>query len=88
MRQGSIGLPALLALVAAFVFLLGAQATPLLRFPTASETALAFVAHGDLWTAPLVGGAAWQLTHGAGDVSVPNSPPAAAGSPSPGGRVG
>ncbi len=44
---------------------------PLMRFPTASKTEIAFVAHGQLWTTPLQGGPAHQLTQDAGVITTP-----------------
>jgi tricorn protease len=40
----------------------------LVRFPSSSRNAIAFVAHGDLWTAPPAGGRAARLVHGAGSI--------------------
>ena len=51
--------------------LLSLQAETLKRFPTCSFTQLAFVANGDLWSAPLDGGPAHRLTHGIGAVTTP-----------------
>ncbi len=52
-----------------------AATAPLMRYPNASATAVAFVAHGDLWTAPLAGGAADRLTHDPGAVLFPRFSP-------------
>jgi tricorn protease len=48
---------------------------PLARFPTASTSAIAFVASGDLWIAPLRGGRARRLTEDPGQVLVPHFSP-------------
>jgi tricorn protease len=48
-----------------------AQAGPLTRYPTTSATEIAFVAHDDLWSAPLAGGPAQRLTHDPGAVTTP-----------------
>ena len=50
-------------------------AEPFARFPTATHNAIAFVASGDLWTAPLRGGQATRLTHDPGQVLVPHFSP-------------
>jgi len=54
-----------------------AQAAPttLIRYPNASASAVAFVAHGELWTVPLAGGAAQRFTHDRGDVIAPHYSP-------------
>ncbi len=52
-----------------------AATAPMMRTPNASATAIAFVAHGDLWTAPLAGGDARRLTHDPGAVSFPRFSP-------------
>src|ERR1700761_6610677 len=54
---------------AAASWILSASAAPLMRFPTASKTRIAFVAYGDLWTAPLQGGSAHRLIHVSGSIS-------------------
>ena len=51
------------------------QIAPFLRFPNASESRIAFVARGDLWTTPLSGGAATRLTHEADGVAFPRFSP-------------
>ena len=48
-----------------------AQAAPLMRFPTASKTTIAFVAYGDLWTVPIQGGTADRLTNDPGVITNP-----------------
>ncbi len=50
-------------------------AAPFMRYPTASDRQVAFVAHGELWTAPLSGGTASRLTHDPGDVFFPRFSP-------------
>ncbi len=50
-------------------------AVPLMRYPNASSTTVAFVAHGDLWTASLAGGVASRLTHDPGAVLFPRFSP-------------
>ena len=63
-----------LLFLAALVFHSGLRqmhAAPLMRFPTASRTEIAFVAQGQLWTAPLQGGAAHRLTQDAGTITTP-----------------
>jgi tricorn protease len=54
-----------------------AQAAPttLMRYPNASAGAIAFVAHGELWTVPVTGGVAQRLTHDPGDVIAPHYSP-------------
>lgn len=54
-----------------------AQTAPptLMRYPNASANAIAFVAHGELWTVPLTGGTAQRLTHDSGDVIAPHYSP-------------
>lgn len=47
------------------------HATPLMRYPTASKTRIAFVAYDELWTVPLGGGPAHRLTHDPGAVTTP-----------------
>jgi tricorn protease len=47
------------------------HAAPMMRYPTASQTDIAFVAYGELWKAPLEGGLAQRLTRGACVVSTP-----------------
>ena len=49
--------------------------TTLMRYSNASANAVAFVAHGELWTAPLAGGVAQRLTHDPGDVIAPHYSP-------------
>ena len=65
---------ALAAMIATHV---AAQETrpPLLRFPNASRDHIAFVAEGDLWTVPRVGGSATRLTHEPGQVFLPRFSP-------------
>jgi len=48
-----------------------AHAMPLMRYPTANKTDIAFVAYGGLWKAPLSGGLAKRLTREAGVVTTP-----------------
>ena len=48
---------------------------PLMRYPNASDTRIAFAAYGDLWTAPLSGGSATRLTRDPGTVSYPRFSP-------------
>ena len=48
---------------------------PLMRYPNASDTRVAFSAHGDLWTAPISGGSATRLTRDPGSVSFPRFSP-------------
>jgi tricorn protease len=55
----------------AFAWTVGAYATPLMRYPTASQTDIAFVACGELWKAPLSGGLAQRLTRDACVVTTP-----------------
>jgi tricorn protease len=62
---------ALLAGLALQGLVSGAQAAPLMRYPTTSATEIAFVAHDDLWAAPLAGGSAHRLTHDPGAVATP-----------------
>ena len=57
--------------VVVFGFAVFAHAAPLMRYPTASRTEIAFVAHGQLWTTSLGGGSAHRLTHDAGVVTTP-----------------
>lgn len=47
----------------------------LMRYPNASASAVAFVAHGELWTVPLAGGVAKSFTHDPGDVIAPHYSP-------------
>ena len=47
------------------------HAAPLMRYPTASRTEIAFVAYGELWKVPLRGGLALRLTHEVGVVTTP-----------------
>ncbi len=60
-----------IAAILAFAWTVGAHATPLMRYPTASQTDIAFVAYGKLWKAPLSGGLAQRLTQGACAVTTP-----------------
>ena len=46
-----------------------------MRYPNASDTRVAFVAHADLWTASLSGGPATRLTHDPGTISYPRFSP-------------
>jgi tricorn protease len=48
-----------------------AHAAPLMRFPTASKTEIAFVAYNELWVAPLRGGQANPLVRDDGVVTTP-----------------
>ena len=48
-----------------------ADTAPLMRYPNASASTVAFVARGELWVAPLAGGAATRLTDDPGAVSYP-----------------
>ncbi len=50
---------------------IAAHAVPLMRYPTTSNTEVAFVAFDDLWSAPLSGGPAHRLTHDPGAVTTP-----------------
>ncbi len=52
-----------------------ADPAPLMRYPNASATTVAFVARGDLWTAPLAGGDATRLTVDPGAVLFPRFSP-------------
>ncbi len=52
-----------------------AATAPLMRYPNASSTAIAFVARGELWTAPLAGGVASRLTRDPGAVLFPRFSP-------------
>jgi len=54
---------------------IAAKSAPLPRFPTASATAIAFVAKGNLWTVPRVGGRATPLTSDPGQVLAPHFSP-------------
>ena len=49
--------------------------TTFMRYPNASASSVAFVAHGELWTVPLTGGVARRLTHDPGDVIAPHYSP-------------
>jgi tricorn protease len=60
-----------IATIFAIGWAIGAHATPLMRYPTASQTDIAFVAYGELWKAPLKGGLAQRLTRDACVVSTP-----------------
>jgi len=60
-----------IAAALAFGWTVLAHATPLMRYPTASKTDIAFVAYGRLWKAPLSGGLAQHLTSDAGVVTTP-----------------
>ena len=53
-----------------------AHAAPvLMRYPTTSATEVAFVARGGLWTAPIAGGLATEISHDQGDVVAPRFSP-------------
>jgi tricorn protease len=52
-----------------------ADIAPFMRFPNASQTAIAFVARGELWTTSLSGGAATRLTHDPGGTYFPRFSP-------------
>ena len=52
-----------------------ATATPLMRYPNTSTDRVCFVARGELWTAPLAGGSAAQLTDGPGEIIAPHFSP-------------
>ena len=52
-----------------------AEVAPMMRYPNASANSVAFVAHGDLWTAPLGGGVATRLVHGPDTVLYPRFSP-------------
>ena len=52
-----------------------AQAAPLMRYPTASKTDIAFVAYDELWITPIRGGTARRLTHDPGAVTTPRFSP-------------
>ena len=65
-----LALPAILISVPA-----AAQPPPLMRFPNTSATAIAFVAHGALWTAPLAGGPARRLVGDADGILAPRFSP-------------
>jgi tricorn protease len=51
------------------------HSAPFMRFPNTSDDLVAFVARGDLWTAPLSGGRASRLTHDPGNVAFPRLSP-------------
>lgn len=59
----------------ALVPALASASAPLVRFPTSSATALAFVARGALWTSPRDGEMARMLFGGAGSISFPRFSP-------------
>jgi tricorn protease len=52
-----------------------AAVAPFMRFANASDTRIAFVARGDLWTTSLSGGPASRLTHDPGGTSFPRFSP-------------
>ncbi len=52
-----------------------AATAPLMRYPNASSTAIAFVARGQLWTVSLAGGVASRLTRDPGAVLFPRFSP-------------
>ena len=60
-----------LTAVLVFGYVVCARAAPLMRYPTASKTEIAFVAYDELWTSPLRGGTARRLTHDPGAVTTP-----------------
>jgi tricorn protease len=45
------------------------------RYPSTSKTEIVFVAHDQLWTAPLAGGTARRLTHDPGAITTPRFSP-------------
>jgi len=47
----------------------------LMRFPNTSTDGIVFEAYGNLWTTPLTGGAATQLTHDLGENMIPRYSP-------------
>ena len=69
------GLAAMLVSAAARAQAAQTDVAPLMRYPNASTTSVAFVASGDLWTAPLGGGDATRLTHDPGATLFPRFSP-------------
>jgi tricorn protease len=59
----------------ALCFVAQAHATSLIRYPSTSKTEIAFVAHDQLWIAPIAGGTARRLTHDPGAVTTPRFSP-------------
>ena len=74
MQSLKLCLPLLIALVVATASRAFAAPT-FMRYPNASATEVAFVAHGDLWAAPLQGGGARRLTHDPGEAAAPRFSP-------------
>lgn len=70
-----IGIASTAIILGAVLLTPHAKAATLMRYPNASATQVAFVAHGELWTAPLTGGPASRLTHDPGDVVAPRFSP-------------
>lgn len=65
----------ILSITLALCFVTQAQAATLVRYPSTSDTSIAFVAHDQLWIAPLVGGTARRLTHDPDAVTTPRFSP-------------
>jgi tricorn protease len=61
----------LIAALLAFGWTIMVQASPMMRYPTASQTDIAFVAYGELWKVPLSGGLAHRLTFDSCVVTTP-----------------
>jgi tricorn protease len=70
-----LALAALLAPVLAFAAPSDEGLTRLLRYPTVSKDRIAFVYAGDVWTAPIEGGAAHRLTSDPGEEIFPRFSP-------------
>jgi tricorn protease len=64
-----------LLLLAALPLVAQAAKPVLMRFPNASAGGIVFEAYGNLWTAPLTGGSATQLTHDPGENTMPRYSP-------------
>jgi tricorn protease len=65
----------LLAALAALGYAAPGHAATLIRYPTTSNTQVAFVAYDQLWEAPLSGGVAHRLTRDPGSISNPRFSP-------------
>ncbi len=76
LRQGCKAGAVLIALAASAPALAaGAPGAPFMRFANASDTQIAFVARGELWTTKLAGGPAARLTHDQGSITYPRFSP-------------